>query len=186
MEHSKGRKTATHALNELTIHFHSRRTKPPTYAYTVMCAYLWGGNSRFAGQYVQSLVLHPNSSSLMHCLSRPPFSSSVLFGAETAQIMHTHTPCNAIVKFCFDVHLDHFALYARKRGPKIGVAHLVISRYLLSITAFCAVSSLLLTSVLSTGRYTLKNFRLFSYFSNPVHLLTSENPAHFSHPILAL
>ena len=37
------------------------------------------------------------------------FSSSVQFGAETAQIMHTHTPCNAIVKFRLDAYFDHFA-----------------------------------------------------------------------------
>lgn len=78
-----------------------------------------------------------------------------------------------------------FRLVARKHGPKIGVAHLVIFCYLLSITPFCNVSSSHLTSVLPTGRYAVEKIRLFSYFSIWVHSLKSENPAHFSHPILA-
>lgn len=44
-EHSKGYNLAIHAMNELNFHFRSRRTKPPTYAYTVMRSNLWGGKS---------------------------------------------------------------------------------------------------------------------------------------------
>ena len=44
-KHPRGRKYAIRALNELTIHFHSRRTNRPTHTYTNMCAYLWGGNT---------------------------------------------------------------------------------------------------------------------------------------------
>ena len=79
-----------------------------------------------------------------------------------------------------------FCLVARKHGPKIGVAHLVIFCYLLSITAFCAPTALHLNSILPTGRYAVEKIRLFSYFPDPVSLLKSENPARFSRPILAL
>ena len=78
-----------------------------------------------------------------------------------------------------------FCPVARKHGPKIGVANSSISRYLLSITAFCALTALHLIFIPPNTRYALKNFRLFSYFPNPVHLLTSENPTSLSHPILA-
>ena len=79
-----------------------------------------------------------------------------------------------------------FCLVARKHGPKIGVAHLVIFCYLPHITAFCVVSPLHLIFIRQYAQSTVEKIRLFSYFSIWVHLLTSENPAHFSHPILAL
>ena len=185
-EHTRGRKYAIHALNELTFHFRSRRTKPPTYTYTVMRSVLRSGNSHFAGQYVQSLALHRNSSSLMHCLSRPLFSSSVLFGAELMHSASTHTPCSIIIHFRLDAYFDHFTLYAPKQDRKIGVANLMIFCYLLSITAFCAPTALLLASIFQYVRYALKNFRLFSYFPNPVALLKSGRAARFSRSILAL
>lgn len=78
-----------------------------------------------------------------------------------------------------------FCLVARKQDRKMGVANSSISRYLLSITPFCNVSSSHLASILPYVRYALKNFRLFSYFSNPVALLKSENPVSLSRPILA-
>lgn len=78
-----------------------------------------------------------------------------------------------------------FCLVARKRGPKIGVVHLVIFCYLLSITAFCAPTALHLIFIPPNTRYTVEKIRLFSYFPNPVHSLKSENPASLSRPILA-
>ena len=130
-------------------------------------------------------ILHQHTLSPLCSRLRPPFSPIMHSGAELMHSASTLTAYSLIVKFRLDAYFDHFALYARKHGPKIGVANSSISRYLLSITPFCAVSSLLLTSILPTGRYTVEKIRLFSYFSIWVHLLKSENPAHFSHPILA-
>ena len=79
-----------------------------------------------------------------------------------------------------------FCLVARKQDRKIGVAHLVIFCYLLSITAFCAPTALHLIFIPPTGQYALKNFRLFSYFPNPVALLKSGKAASLSRSILAL
>ena len=72
-----------------------------------------------------------------------------------------------------------------KTGSKIEVDEKRVFCYLLSITAFCVPTTLHLIFIPPNTRYALKNFRLFSYFSNPVHLLTSENPTSLSHPILA-
>lgn len=151
-----------------------------------MCPNLWGGNSRFAGQYVQSLVLHRNSSLLMHCLSRPLFSSSVLFGAELMHSISTHTPCSIIINFRLDAYFDHFTPCAPKRGRKIGVAHLVIFCYLPRRTRICASTALHLIFILPYTQYTVEKIRLFSYFPNPVHLLKSGRAASLSRPILAL
>ena len=101
--------------------FRSRRTKPPTYTEPNMCPDLWGGNSSFAGQYVYSHILNPNSPPPLYCLPPPLFSLILRPGAETAQLMHTHTPCNAIVIFRLDAFRDHFAPCAPKQGPKIEV-----------------------------------------------------------------
>lgn len=68
----------------------------------------------------------------------------------------------------------------------MGVDEKRIFCYLPHITAFCVVSPLHLISILPYAQYTVEKIRLFSYFSIWVHLLKSENPAHFSHPILAL
>ena len=98
----------------------------------------------------------------------------------------THTPCSIIIHFRLDAYFDHFTLYAPKQDRKIGVANLMIFCYLLSITAFCAPTALLLASIFQYVRYALKNFRLFSYFPNPVALLKSGRAARFSRSILAL
>lgn len=179
------------ALNERThweLHelFFSDQTYQPTYPYTyshVPKSLGW----KFT--FCWTIRAEPRPTSKLLLADALPFATAFLiicavWSGTDAQRIYTHSlqhhseisPRRLFRPFCPS---------APKRGPKIGVAHLVISRYLLSITAFCAVSSLLLTSVLSTGRYALKNFRLFSYFPDPVHLLTSENPAHFSRPILA-
>ena len=183
---SKGRKTATYALNELTIHFHSRRTKPPTYAYTVMCSVLRSGNSRSVREYVQKHTLHRNSPPPLCSRLRPPFSHIMCSGAELMHSASTHTPCNTIINFRLDAYFDHFTPCAPKQDRKMGVANSSISRYLLSITPFCNVSSSHLTSIRQYAQSTVEKIRLFSYFSNPVALLKSENPASLSRPILAL
>ena len=135
---------------------------------------------------MQRHILHRNSPPPLYCLPPPPFSPIMHPGAELMHSASTHTPCDAIVKFRLDAYFDHFALYAPKQDRKIGVANLMIFCYLLSITAFCAPTALHLTSIFQYVRYALKNFRLFSYFPDPVHLLKSENPARFSRSILAL
>lgn len=112
-------------------------------------------------------------------------ANDALMSGNSARYTHTH-PGQHHNKFSSRRLFRPFCLVARKHGPKIGVVHLVIFCYLLSITPFCNVSSSHLTSILPTGRYALTNFRLFSYFSIWVHLLTSENPASLSRPILAL
>lgn len=165
--------------------FRTRRTNRPTHTPTVMYSNLWGGNSRSVREYVQSLVLHRNSPPPLCSRLRPLFSSSVLFGAETAQIMHTHTPCNAIVKFRLDAYFDHFAPCAPKQDRKMGVDEKRIFCYLPHITAFCVVLPLHLISIRQYTQSTVEKIRLFSYFPNPVALLKNGRAASLSHPILA-
>ena len=170
----------------MNIFFRSRRTNRPCSYTPVMCAYLWGGNSRSVREYVSSHILSQNTLSPLCSRLRPPFSPTMHSEAETTHSASTHTPCNAIVKFCLDAYFDHFTLYARKHGPKIGVVHLVIFCYLLSITAFCAPTALHLIFIPPTGQYMVEKIRLFSYFSIWVALVESGEAARFSRSILAL
>lgn len=172
--------------NYLNYFFRSRRTNRPIHTPYDMYSNLWGGKSSFAGQYVYSHILHQNALSPASVLPPSLFSPMMHSGAETTHSEYTHTPCNAIVHFCIRPFRDHFTPCARKRGPKIGVAHLVIFCYLLSITAFCAPTALHLISILPYTQYTVEKIRLFSYFSNPVALLKSGRAASLSRPILAL
>ena len=89
-------------------------------------------------------------------------------------------------KFSSRRFLKSFYPCAPKHDRKIRVANSSISRYLLSITAFCAPTALHLIFIPPTGQYMVEKIRLFSYFPDPVALLKSENPARFSRSILAL
>ena len=151
-----------------------------------MCAYLWGGNSRFVATAMCSHILSQNTLSPASVLPPPPFSLILHSGAELMHSEYTLTACSIIVNFRLDSYFDHFTLYAPKRGRKIGVVHLVISRYLLSITPFCAPTALHLIFIPPNTQCALTNFRLFSYFSIWVHLLKSGRAASLSRPILAL
>ena len=135
---------------------------------------------------MQRHILHRNSPPPLYCLPPPPFSLILHSGAELMHSASTHTPCNAIVKFCLDAFRSHFTPSAPKQDRKIGVAHLVISHYLPRRTRICTPTALHLILIPPTGQYMVEKIRLFSYFPNPVHLLKSENPARFSRPILAL
>ena len=117
-EHSKGRKTAIYAENNLNHFFRSRRTNRPYCIYAIMCAYLWGGNSHFTVQYVCSHILSQNTLSLMHVLPPPLFSPIMHPGAETVHSASTLTSYSLIVKYRPDAYFDHFALYARKQDQK--------------------------------------------------------------------
>ena len=110
---------------------------------------------------------------------------SALWSGTDAQRVYTH-PGQRNNKFSPRRLFRPFCLVARKHGPKIGVANSSISRYLLSITAFCASATPLLTSILSYAQSAREKIRLFSYFSNPVALLKSGRAASLSRPILAL
>lgn len=57
---------------------------------------------------MSSHILHQNLPSLISSLPPPSFSHIMCSGAETAQVMHTHTPCNAIVKFRLEAILKSF------------------------------------------------------------------------------
>ena len=166
--------------------FRSRRTNRPTHTLYDMYSNLWGGKSSFAATAMCSHILSQNTLSPASVLPPPPFSLILHSGAETTHSASTHTPCNTIIHFRLDAYFDHFTPCAPKHDRKIGVVHLVIFCYLLSITAFCAPTALHLIFIPPTGRYALKNFRLFSYFPDPVALLKSGRAASLSRPILAL
>lgn len=172
--------------NYLNYFFRSRCTNRPCHTPTAMCAYLWGGNSPSIREYVQKHILSPNSPPPTSSLPPPLFSLILRPGAETAQLMHTHTPCNAIVKFRPDAHLDHFTPCARKQDRKMGVANSLISRYLPPITPIRAPTTPLLTLIPPNTQHACEKIRLFSYFSNLLALLNCGRAAHFSRPIRTL
>ena len=109
---------------------------------------------------------------------------SALWSGNNAQRIYPHRlqPHSEIY---LEAILRPFCLVARKHGPKIGVAHLVIFCYLPHITAFCAPTALHLISIRQYAQSTVEKIRLFSYFSNPVALLKSGRAASLSRPILA-